>query len=161
MLSLQPNHITDLYVFVDDLLPSIPKPKGGRPLILGDNVPEQVATCCQAVPLDTPVEALDCVACLVSRQSRPTWPESRRAEFLCRCHWLSAGRTAKHPAGHHPAITKLMPSSARNAFASSGCAKQGRGSSITSEGRLTQVTTVRQRNRVGDLWPPHMAFRCR
>lgn len=37
MLSLQPHHITDLYVLVDDLLPSVPKPLGGRPAILSNS----------------------------------------------------------------------------------------------------------------------------
>ena len=37
MLSLQSDHITDLYVFVDDLLPPIEKPHGGRPSVLSDS----------------------------------------------------------------------------------------------------------------------------
>lgn len=37
MLSLQSHHITDLYVLVDDLLPSMPKPLGGRPSLLKDS----------------------------------------------------------------------------------------------------------------------------
>lgn len=37
MLSLQPHHITNLYVLVDDLLPHIPKPSGGRPTLLSDS----------------------------------------------------------------------------------------------------------------------------
>lgn len=36
-LSLQPHHIVDLYVWVDDGLPVIPKPKGGHPLTLRDS----------------------------------------------------------------------------------------------------------------------------
>jgi len=37
MLSLQKHHITDLYVWVDDLLPKELKPLGGRPAILSDS----------------------------------------------------------------------------------------------------------------------------
>lgn len=37
MLSLQPHHITDLYVLVDNLIPNIPKPLGGRPSILSNS----------------------------------------------------------------------------------------------------------------------------
>jgi hypothetical protein len=37
MLSLQPHHITYLYVLVDDLLSSIPKPLGGRPTVLSNS----------------------------------------------------------------------------------------------------------------------------
>lgn len=37
MLSLQSHHIINLYVLVDELLPEIPKPKGGRPSILSNS----------------------------------------------------------------------------------------------------------------------------
>jgi hypothetical protein len=37
MLSLQKHHITDLFVMVDDLLPTIPKPLGGRPSKMCDS----------------------------------------------------------------------------------------------------------------------------
>ena len=37
MSSLQKHHITDLYVWVDDLLPKELKPLGGRPAILSDS----------------------------------------------------------------------------------------------------------------------------
>ena len=37
MLSLQKHHITDLYVWVDDNLPVIPKPLGGRPALLSNS----------------------------------------------------------------------------------------------------------------------------
>jgi hypothetical protein len=37
MLSLQNHHITDLYVFVDDILPDVSKPNEGRPTILSDS----------------------------------------------------------------------------------------------------------------------------
>lgn len=37
MLSLQSHHITDLYVLIDDALPSPFKPSGGRPTLLSDS----------------------------------------------------------------------------------------------------------------------------
>lgn len=37
MLFLQPHHITDLYCFVDDMLPKEEKPLGGRPSVLSDS----------------------------------------------------------------------------------------------------------------------------
>ncbi len=37
MLSLLPHHITDLYVLVDDTIPKISRPHGGRPTILSDS----------------------------------------------------------------------------------------------------------------------------
>jgi len=37
MLSLQPHHITDLYVRVDDAIPKFEKPFGGRPTTLSDS----------------------------------------------------------------------------------------------------------------------------
>jgi hypothetical protein len=37
MLTLQSHHITDLFVFVDDIVPSVPKPRGGRPTFLTDS----------------------------------------------------------------------------------------------------------------------------
>lgn len=37
MLSLQPHHITDLYVWVDDLLSTEARPRGGRPALLKDS----------------------------------------------------------------------------------------------------------------------------
>lgn len=37
MLSLHQHHITDLYVWVDDTFPALPKPHGGRPSILKDS----------------------------------------------------------------------------------------------------------------------------
>ena len=37
MLSLSLHHITDVYVLVDDLLPNVPKPLGGRPTVLSDS----------------------------------------------------------------------------------------------------------------------------
>ena len=37
MLSLQSHHITDLYVLVDDLLPTEEKPLGGRPVLMTDS----------------------------------------------------------------------------------------------------------------------------
>jgi Transposase DDE domain len=36
-LSLQPDHIVDIFVPLDDLLPQVPKPKGGRPNQLRDS----------------------------------------------------------------------------------------------------------------------------
>lgn len=36
-LSLQPHHIVNLYVWVDDLIPETPKPNGGHPLTLRDS----------------------------------------------------------------------------------------------------------------------------
>lgn len=36
-LSLEPHHIIDLYVLIDDLVPQNAKPKGGRPTILRDS----------------------------------------------------------------------------------------------------------------------------
>jgi hypothetical protein len=37
MLSLQKHHITDLYVWVDEMLPKVSKPLGGRPPVLSDS----------------------------------------------------------------------------------------------------------------------------
>ena len=37
MLSLQSHHITDLFVMIDDLLPNMPKPSGGRPALLNNS----------------------------------------------------------------------------------------------------------------------------
>ncbi len=37
MLNLQSNHIVDLYSWVDDNLPVVKNPKGGRPCIMSDN----------------------------------------------------------------------------------------------------------------------------
>ena len=37
MLNLQSNHIVDLYSWVDDNLPEVKNPKGGRPCIMSDN----------------------------------------------------------------------------------------------------------------------------
>jgi hypothetical protein len=48
------------------------------------NVPEQVATLCQALPLDKQVEVLDFVEFLVFRQSRPTWTVEQRREVVAR-----------------------------------------------------------------------------
>jgi hypothetical protein len=37
MLALQSHHIVDLYTWVDDTLPAVSKPKGGRPSVLRDS----------------------------------------------------------------------------------------------------------------------------
>ncbi len=37
MLSLLPHHIIDIYVLVDDTIPKISRPRGGRPTILSDS----------------------------------------------------------------------------------------------------------------------------
>jgi hypothetical protein len=37
MLCLQKHHIIDLFVLIDDLVPEVSRPKGGRPSVLKDS----------------------------------------------------------------------------------------------------------------------------
>jgi hypothetical protein len=67
--------------YVDDTVADTSEIRRGSALM---NVPEQVATLCQALPLDKQVEVLDFVEFLVSRQSHPTWTVEQRREVVAR-----------------------------------------------------------------------------
>lgn len=86
MRALQKHHIVDIYVFVDDLLPTVSRPQGGRPSVLRDS---ELLTILIWDGLNEPHKNLSAVYSWIQRDYADCFPRLPRYQnFVEHCHRL-------------------------------------------------------------------------